>query len=165
MGCGKSFTAKVLAEAMNWNYVDMDDYLEEKEGCRIKQIFATQGEAFFRQLEHKYLKELLNKDEKMVISAGGGTPCFFDNMRWINEKAVSIYLKTPIAILVQRLKKETEHRPLIAGQSEEELNQFIAKKLKERTKYYEQASVIYHVNQSEEDAAGEILKYFFRRMS
>lgn len=164
MGCGKSFTGRALAKALNWHFTDMDDYLEEQENRSIKTIFATDGEQGFRQLERKYLKEILEKEEKIVISAGGGAPCFFDNIQVMNEKAVSIFLKTPVSVLVERLRKETAHRPLLVGMTEEELSIFIEQKLEKREKYYEQANVIYCTEKSNEDVTEEILKYFGHRL-
>lgn len=142
MGSGKSHLGKALAKALNWDFLDMDDFLEAKEGMTIAQIFAEGGEKLFRALEKNYLHATYDF-EKTVIATGGGAPCFFDNMEWMNANGTTIYLETPVPILVERLKKETAHRPLLAEKTEEELGLFIKQKLLERAAFYQQASVIF----------------------
>ena len=138
MGSGKSYLGKQLAKELQWNFIDLDTYLENKEAKTITQIFEEGGEALFRQLERDYLTAT-GDFEKTVIATGGGCPCFYDNMEWMDVSGQTVYLKTPVSILVNRLQTETDHRPLLAGKSEQELTVFIAHKLAERTGYYEQA--------------------------
>lgn len=156
MGSGKSHIGRQLAERLQWQFLDLDDYLEEKEGTTITQIFKKQGEAKFRQLERDYLTRtgLL---EKTVFATGGGCPCFYDNMEWMDVNGQTIYLKTPISILVDRLQAETAHRPLLAQKSKEELAAFIQQKLAERKFYYEQAQVIFEY-QTGREGASDLLK-------
>ncbi len=142
MGSGKSYLGKQLAEQLQWKFIDLDAYLESKESKTISQIFEEGGEALFRQLEKDYLTAT-GDFEKTVIATGGGCPCFYDNMEWMDVIGQTIYLKTPVSILVKRLQSETEHRPLLAGKSNKELSDFIEQKLKERKAYYEQAQVIF----------------------
>ena len=142
MGCGKSYMGKSLAQQLGWEFLDMDDFLEANEGMTISQIFAEGGETLFRKLEQNYLHATYDFSET-VIATGGGAPCFFDNMDWMNQNGQTIYLKTPVSILVERLKKETTHRPLLAGKTTVELSQFIRNKLVERSPFYEQARVIF----------------------
>jgi len=150
MGCGKSYMGKQLAEQLQWNFVDLDDYLETKEGTTISQIFEKGGESLFRQLERDYLTAT-GDFEKTVIATGGGCPCFFDNMEWMDVSGQTIYLKTPVPILVERLQAETAHRPLLAGKSKEELTTFIDQKLEERKGYYEQAQIVFEYRTGIED--------------
>ena len=142
MGCGKSYIGRQLAERLAYNFVDMDAYLESKEGKTISQIFQEGGEALFRQLERDYLTAS-GDFENTVIATGGGCPCFHDNMEWMDVNGQTVYLKTTTPILVDRLQAETAHRPLLAGKSRAELAMFIDKKLQERGPYYEQAQVIF----------------------
>lgn len=151
MGSGKSFMGRQLAKALDWKFMDLDDFLEEKAGTSISQIFENQGQAFFRELENQCLKATFQY-ENCVIATGGGTPCFFDNIRLINQQGISIYLKTPTSILVKRLKNEMNHRPLIAGKSTEELCLFIKNKLQERNPYYLKSTVIFEYKTGSETA-------------
>jgi len=142
MGSGKSYLGKQLAKQLQWNFIDLDTYLESKESKTISQIFKERGEAIFRQLERDYLTAT-GDFEKTVIATGGGCPCFYDNMEWMDVSGQTVYLKAPVSILVDRLQAETEHRPLLAGKSKEALAAFINQKLADRKDYYEQAQVIF----------------------
>ncbi|MCK0114861.1 shikimate kinase [Gelidibacter sp. F63206] len=142
MGSGKSSVGKKLSEMVNFNFIDLDDYLEEKEKLSIAQIFETKGEIYFRKKEHLYLQEVLQLKDT-VLSLGGGTPCYGNNMDTILEAegARSIYLKSSIPNLVKRLNPEKAQRPLIAHlKSDEELTEFIGKHLFERSFYYNQSN-------------------------
>lgn len=152
MGCGKSYIGQQLAQLLNWDFLDMDDFLEANEGMSISQIFAEGGESLFRELERNYLQATYDF-ENTVIATGGGAPCFFDNMDWMNANGTTTYLKTPISILVDRLKSETNHRPLLAGKTNAQLNDFISLKLAERSPFYEQAQYIFEYKTGKENGA------------
>ena len=144
MSSGKSSAGKLLARQLQYKFIDLDQYISEQTQMSISNIFAKKGELFFRKLEHKCLKEVLNrsKDEQIIIALGGGTPCYYNNMDIINEKdnVTSIYLKVNIENLFNRLWREKENRPLIAHYSDKEgLEEFIRKHLFERQFYYLQA--------------------------
>ena len=141
MGSGKSYTGRRLAEALRLPFLDLDEYLEERAGRRIARIFEEEGEAAFRALEAAVLRDT-TRYEAAVIACGGGTPCYRDNMHWMNAHGVTIYLQTPVALLVDRLIDETAHRPLLQGLDREGLHRFVETKLKDRLAYYRQASVI-----------------------
>ena len=102
MGSGKSYLGKQLAKELQWNFIDLDTYLENKEAKTITQIFEEGGEALFRQLERDYLTAT-GDFEKTVIATGGGCPCFYDNMEWMDVSGQTVYLKTPVSILVNRI--------------------------------------------------------------
>ncbi len=142
MGSGKSTVGKLLAEEKAIPFIDLDEYIESQIGKSISKIFEEDGEIFFRLKEHEYLKELLNKADNFVLSLGGGTPCYAGNMDVINtsENVVSIYLRTSIQTISERLKNEKNSRPLLANLNDEELHEFIAKHLFERSFFYEQAN-------------------------
>ncbi|HKM93288.1 MAG TPA: shikimate kinase [Prolixibacteraceae bacterium] len=141
MGSGKSMVGKELAQKLNLHFIDMDDYIEERNCKSIPQIFADDGEEGFRKLEQKALHEL-SEFENVVIATGGGAPCFFDNMEVIKRSGRSIYLKASARIIAERLKESKIERPLIKGKTEQELILFIDQTLNKREKWYEQADVI-----------------------
>ena len=139
MGCGKSSVGRSLALRKKMKYVDLDDYIEEKEGRAIKLIFQEKGEVYFRRVENKYLKECLEEFSNTVLSLGGGTPCFGNNMELITavKNNTSIYLQTSVGELSNRLFKERAKRPLIAHtNTTDELSEFIAKHMFERLNFY-----------------------------
>lgn len=141
MGSGKSTMGRWIAEAMDWNFIDLDHYIENKYHKTIPQIFEEEGETYFRKLEAICLKEV-SDIENIIIGAGGGTPCFFDNMKLINKTGLSIYLRLTPQVVFDRLMSSKNKRPLIEGKSGDELLQFITEKLEEREVYYKKAQVI-----------------------
>lgn len=141
MGSGKSTLGKRLKSELGWDFLDLDDYFEDRFNTSIKQYFAEFGEEAFRKAEQQMLAEVSHK-EKVVIATGGGAPCYFDNMQVMNKSGLSIYIKLSINTLANRLSSAKQVRPLIIGKSGEELKQFISTKLAERESYYNQAQII-----------------------
>ena len=138
MGSGKSSAGKMLAEKMKLTFIDFDRYMEEKEGKTIAEIFDTKGEDKFRELEHHHLKTLLSA-QNVVISLGGGTPCFHNNMELILANGTSVYLEMDVETLVKRLAHARNKRPLIRSLNDLELRYFIEANLDKRKSIYEQA--------------------------
>lgn len=141
MGSGKSTVGKKLAKSLGLSFIDMDDYIEERNFKSIPKIFADEGEDGFRIREQKALHEL-SEFEDIVIATGGGAPCFFDNMEVIKKTGKSMYLSGSPRILADRLKKSKVERPLIKGKSFDELVAFIDVTLNKREHWYKQADVI-----------------------
>lgn len=141
MGSGKSFTGQQLAAALHLPFVDLDERIEQTEKRSIAQVFESEGESYFRAIEAQVLRATL-ADDPAVISCGGGTPCFYQNMEWINTHGLSIYLKASVPLLAKRLKKGQEHRPLIRGFNEMELEAYIAERLEQRELFYGQAEIV-----------------------
>ncbi|MDO6675694.1 AAA family ATPase [Tenacibaculum sp. 1B UA] len=142
MASGKSTIGRFLAEKKHIPFIDLDEYIEKREGKTVSDIFELKGEIYFRKQEHVFLKELLEKEEGFILSLGGGTPCYAGNMDvLLNFKNVkSVYLKTSINTIVDRLRNEKSQRPLVARLNKEELAEFVAKHLFERSYYYNQAT-------------------------
>ena len=156
MGSGKSHLGKELAKALNYDFIDLDAYLEQREGETITTIFETKGADYFRTVEQKYLKQLASLTQT-VIATGGGTPCFFDNIEWINQQGQSVYLNPTVNVLAHRLQSEMGHRPLLAGESKHSLKQFLHNKLKERSAFYEKAHYIIPITAPTQNVTQQII--------
>lgn len=143
MASGKSSIGVELSKKINFDFIDLDDFIEERENAKINTIFKDKGEIYFRKVEHQLLKEILNTKTNLVLSLGGGTPCYAGNMSLINNRhnVSSFYLKAKIKTITERLYKEKDSRPLVAHiVNEETLYEFIGKHLFERAPYYEQSN-------------------------
>lgn len=140
MGSGKSTLGKRLAKHAGLQFIDMDNYIEERNCKTVPQLFAEYGEEGFRQRERKALEELSEFTE-VVIATGGGAPCFFDNIRLMNRTGKTIFLNIDPEILAGRLIESKTERPLIKGKSKKELESFIDKTLSKRNAYYKQADI------------------------
>lgn len=140
MGCGKSTKAKQLASRLNCAVVDLDAVIVAEQGKTIAEYFADHGEAAFRKLESDTLKNY-DYPETCVVATGGGLPCFFDNMEWMNANGRTIYLQMTPPQLVSRLHNR-EKRPLLKGMDDEQLLAFVEMKLAERNAFYTQAQLV-----------------------
>jgi len=141
MGTGKTYWGKLWAAQHQLVFFDLDAEIERSEGLSIREIFEKFGETHFRQKEQQMLKNFANKND-FILSTGGGTPCFYDNMEWMNNNGVTIYLQTAPEILKERLAKEKSHRPLIQNLDDTELISFIENNINKRNKFYTQAKEI-----------------------
>ena len=141
MGVGKTSIGKKLSKQLNWKFLDTDKLIEKKIGLPIPEIFNQLGEDFFREQEREILNEIASL-ENVVVSVGGGLPCFFDNMDRLNEIGTTVYLKLEPEYIVQRLLESKIKRPLIEGMTPIELQSFIEKKLMEREVFYELAHLL-----------------------
>ncbi len=150
MGSGKSTLGRWLAKRLEYEFVDMDDLIENREGMTISDIFATKGEAEFRLIEQQVI-ESLTSYENAVIATGGGAPCFFNNAERLNELGITIYLKITPHVLVDRLRGATHTRPILANKSEKEIFNFISEKLTEREPFYNKAKIIADANNLENE--------------
>lgn len=160
MGSGKSTIAYLLSEKTQISVYDLDKIIEERVGMSVKNIFDQKGEIYFRKLEHQIFKELISSDEQMILSLGGGTPCYANNHEMLNgSNIISFYLKASIETLFSRLLSIKDNRPLIAEQEKEEMKEYIAKHLFDRSYYYNQATHVVVVdNQSPEEVVSAISK-------
>lgn len=157
MGAGKSTVGKIVARKLKMNFIDFDNYIETKEQKTISDIFSTEGEEKFRILEKKYLQDMITKDN-VVISLGGGTPCFNNNMATIKQNGISIYIEMTSDALVKRLIGSPKKRPLIRKMNETELKSFIEENMKKRSIFYRQSNhIIKYKMQTPEELATEII--------
>lgn len=141
MASGKSTIGKNIAKVLNYKFIDLDKYIEKKENLSVSEIFSKKGELYFRKLENASLKEIVENENNYVLSLGGGTPCFYDAMDWLKTKlnAKTVYLKVDLDTLTRRLLKD-KSRPLISHlEKEEDVKEFIAKHLFERSYFYNKA--------------------------
>jgi len=139
MGAGKSYWKNWLSKKYALRGYDLDFLIEAMEEQTISEIFETEGEASFRKKEAAMLR-LLKQSKTFVAATGGGTPCFHDNMNWMNHQGITIWIDEPISVLVQRLQAEKSHRPLISNLSDDELASYLQQKLSERKPFYIQAT-------------------------
>jgi len=142
MGSGKTHWGKQLSEKLRLPFFDLDEQITTHEGKSIPEIFADNGEEYFRLLEKDILHILTESHENFVMACGGGTPCYYNNIDYMNHSGTTIWINTSIDVLFQRLIKEKQQRPLIKNLSNEQVRGFIIKKFSDRKIYYEQADLI-----------------------
>lgn len=141
MGSGKTHWGKQLAERLQLSFFDLDEVIMQAEKKTVPEIFNMHGEEYFRLKEKEMLEKLVDESESMVVSCGGGTPCFFNNIEFMKKYGTVVWLNTQVNILLQRLIRERDERPLLKDISDEGLRNYIIRKLNERRIYYEQADV------------------------
>lgn len=138
MGSGKSTAGEKLAAKLNYDFIDLDKFIESEYKQTIPEIFATKGEKEFRAMEHNALKKLIEKNN-LVIACGGGTPCYYENIELMNNNGVTVYIKMSVDMLVSRLMNAKVKRPLIENKTEKELHAFVNRQLEKREDIYHQA--------------------------
>jgi shikimate kinase len=141
MGCGKSKLGKATATKLEVPFLDLDTLIETINQQSIPQLFENLGEEGFRIKEKEALQQSAMANN-VIIATGGGAPCFYDNMEWMNNNGITVFIDTPVIVLADRLINARVERPLVKGKSYEELIDFIQAKLKERRPFYEQAQVV-----------------------
>jgi shikimate kinase len=142
MGSGKTTLGKQLARKLDLPFYDLDAEIELTKGQSVLEIFSKEGEAVFRGLERQQLKKLIEANPNLLLSCGGGTPCFYDNMQVMNANGITIYLKMDAASLAYRLVNAKITRPILQGKSESELEEYIRQHLREREDMYNEAQII-----------------------
>lgn len=139
MGCGKTTMGERLSAALGLEFIDLDDHIVESEGRTIPQIFKDEGEAGYRGLERRCLKNIVNYEDEVVVATGGGTPCFYDNMAVMNAEGLTIYLQMDVKSLSYRLEHSKSERPLLGDLMVADLEDFVRTHLEERKHFYEEA--------------------------
>lgn len=138
MAAGKTTLGKALARDLGLQFVDLDHYIESRYRCTVSQLFADRGEETFRQIERNMLHEVA-EFEDIIIATGGGTPCFYDNMEYMNAQGTTVFLKASADVIHTRLTIARVQRPLVAGKTSDELHQYITDMLARRLPYYTRA--------------------------
>jgi len=165
MGCGKSLISKSLANTLNLKCIDLDFIIEVREKMKISEIFQRKGELEFRRIEKEILLDVLKSSEKAVISLGGGTPCYFENMNVINSNSKYVfYIKNSNRALSERLFKERKNRPVISKiESLNHMMEFVSKHIFERMHFYNMAKYKINVeNKKIEEITNEIIEILNR---
>ena len=141
MGSGKSSIGKLLASQLEYNFIDLDKFIEKEYKMTIPEIFSSKGEKEFRAMEHNCLKKVVEK-ENTVVACGGGTPCYYGNMELMNNNGTTVYLKMSVDTLVNRLLHAKDKRPLILNKTEKELKELVNRQLEKREDIYHKAQYI-----------------------
>ena len=155
MGCGKSTIGNNLSQIMKTHFIDLDDLIEQEIGMNICDIFHQKGEYFFRKKEHYYLTSI-NYSQNMIVAVGGGTPCFFNNMHFMNSLGLTIYLKVSSEELVSRLQFSNS-RPKLFNKKVN-LQDLIKEQLIEREKYYLKSQYVIESDSISIEQVSQILK-------
>jgi shikimate kinase len=142
MGSGKTHWGRQLASKLQIPFFDLDELISQGENKSIAEIFSESGEEYFRMRERETLSSIIEEYPSVVLSTGGGTPCFFNNIEKMKKYGIVVWLNTDVEIILQRLMKEKEKRPLIREIPDEELKTYIIRKLNKRRMYYELANVV-----------------------
>ena len=148
MAAGKTTLGKALAKDLGLQFVDLDLYIESRYHATVSQIFAERGEEGFRQIERNMLHEVA-EFEDVIIATGGGTPCFFDNMEYMNAQGTTVFLDASVDVIFTRLTIARTQRPLVDGKTDEELRSYITETLNRRLPYYSRATHSFCANQLE----------------
>lgn len=163
MGAGKTTLGKALARELHVPFVDLDWYIEERFHKTVGELFTERGEAGFRELERSMLHEV-GEFEDVIISTGGGAPCFFDNMEYMNRVGKTVFLNVHPEVLFQRLRVAKQQRPILQGKEDGELRAFIVQALEKRAPFYMQVQYVFNADHLEDhsqiDASVEQLRGF-----
>lgn len=149
MGAGKTTLGKAFARKLNLPFVDLDWYMEERFHKTVGELFVERGETGFRELEKNMLHEV-GAFEDVVISTGGGAPCFFDNMDFMNRNGETVFLNVHPDVLFRRLRVAKQQRPILQGKQDDELKEFIIQALEKRAPFYSQAQYVFNADELED---------------
>ena len=144
MASGKTTFGKALADKLGTPFIDLDNFIEKEYSKTIPEIFAEGGEESFRKIENEMLKKAVEAEPDAVIACGGGTPCFFDNMEFLNANGVTVFLETSTPVLISRLQEENAKRPLVNGKSDDQIREKVLTQLCERLPHYLEAKLKWH---------------------
>ena len=156
MGAGKSHWGKIWAEKSDITFFDLDEIIQANEQMTIDEIFDKKGEDYFRQIESASLKSMSDYDD-CIIACGGGTPCFFDNMSWMNENGLTVFIKAKAYTLLQNMTHEMKKRPLFKKINQAEILTFIEQKLKERDEFYTASKITLSIEELNDSTITDLI--------
>lgn len=151
MSSGKTHWGRLLSHKLDIPFFDLDEQVANSEGKPINDIFHTDGEEYFRMKEKETLHILSESHDTFLMACGGGTPCYYNNIDYMNQSGLTVWISTPVKTLYNRLIKEKKLRPLIKDLTDSQLKNFIIKKFSDRKIYYQQASIIIEEENITED--------------
>ena len=160
-GSGKSFLGRKIAQTLKLQFIDLDELIEKQEKKIIRTIIMEDGEAYFRSIERSILHETQLKN-KCLISCGGGTPTFFDNMEWMKKNGIVIWINTPLDIISDRILKNITRRPLFIGLSKEEIKIKLQELSKKRVPFYKKASLTIDINKQNKVSLSAIIQHIIK---
>ncbi len=143
MGVGKTTKGKKIAQLLGYSFLDLDKEIEKQSKSTIQKIFEEKGEQYFRKLESEVLRSI--EKNNIVIATGGGTPCYFENMSYIKNTGISIYLKAKTGLILQRISRNTDKRPLLKGMEIDQIRSFIDQKIMEREPFYLESDLLFEI--------------------
>lgn len=158
MGSGKSYWGRELSAKLQLPFFDLDEQVVNSESQSINEIFDIKGEEYFRQKESEILQIITESHTSFIMACGGGAPCYFNNIDFMNQSGITVWFNTPVDILFRRLMNERDHRPLLKNFTEDQLRAFIIRKFSDRRIYYEQSKVF--IDDEEPTLEGIIEKIF-----
>lgn len=144
MASGKTTFGKALSEKTGQPFIDLDHYIMEENGKSIPEIFDEKGEDGFRKIEKEMLKKAVESNPDCVIACGGGTPCHLDNMDFLNDNGITVFLETSTPVLISRLQQENAIRPIMSGKSDDEISEKVLSQLCDRLPFYMKAKLKWH---------------------
>ena len=159
MSSGKTHRGKLISLKLNIPFFDLDEQIETAEGRPISEIFSQHGEEYFRRKEKEVLHIISESHDTFLMSCGGGTPCYYNNIDYMNKSGTTVWISSSIDTMHQRLLKDRQKRPVLSGLSDEQLRGYIIKKFSDRKIYYEQAAIIIDEEKvSDEDFIQQLLR-------
>lgn len=161
-GSGKSTLGVSLAQKLSYTFMDLDEKIVEKEGMPVSEVFNQKGEQYFRETESAVLRETIHLDN-VVVATGGGAPCFFDNLEWMNKNGVSLFLQVPLNLIMERVYAHPHQqnvRPLFAGKTKKELMETLEAMWQKRGIYYQRASITIPVEEAKAEKVIKRIKEF-----
>ncbi|MER3470617.1 MAG: shikimate kinase [Chitinophagaceae bacterium] len=146
MGCGKTHWGKAVSNKLQLPFFDLDEEIVQSEGKSINDLFGYEGEEYFRMTEKDMLYKITETNSSFVMATGGGTPCFFNNIDYLNKQGLTIWINCSVECLFSRLVKEKEQRPLIRSLTDHQLHSYIQKKYFDRKIFYQKAKLVLQGN-------------------
>ncbi len=160
-GSGKSYLGRKLAQSLKLQFMDLDELIEVHEKKLIRTIILENGELYFRELEQKILHQTKQKN-KFIISCGGGTPTFYDNMEWMKKNGIVLWLHTPLEIIHERILKNITRRPLFIGLSKEEISNKLEEISKKRNPFYKKSNITIEINKQNKLSLSSVIQHVIK---